>query len=904
MSNYDDQMIQALIPILLKELNIPVPQPPSGSVSYTPSAIEDIHAGWMKRVTTIVTPSISDLFLQYLNEIDQLDRYLENPEGVELTNERSAFLHMLTEQHCVYFKQQLPRLIERIQKTADLYNQFLDTFHCRLEQARDEISACLLEGRPISLVQRLQIDSGDSHQYGQTTMVVETDAGAFVYKPHDVRIDLKSRELIETLFSDVMKAPSVVAGDGFGFCEYITNQPSTTAEGAKRYIYNLGGMSAVVLTLGSDDLHHNNVLASEDQPVIIDYELMLTPGRGFREHSVAFELSHSLLYSSLMPSRRGHVEMSVLFARDEENRSCPVVNGIRNCILDDPDAFLQGFRTIYQRCMNHKDELLAWAASLKDLQLRHIYRGTRVYHELRQRMLEPNWLKDSEQESKLYELLSRGLLRNGSSNIHAATQAEVQAILRGDIPYFYLKADGCDLYAEGEIVYPDFFPQSCIEHLVSRIQYLSEADLAFEEALIQKALTHVIRRNDRPKLSDTPMPAIKDCSNERLLQEAETICSQLVEEAVYTPEENVCWFGPDYYVENGMELLDNGLIRGTAGLALFFAAIARLTKQSKIKDSALKLVTSIITRLERQIDLLNQEDVIFPNTENLSYSNGLAGKLLACHLIGIYLNDESYEACCDSILHAMMNCDLQYADADVFKGLAGVLLVLCRYEELFQKEGVPAFCNQLATQLLEMANLNDHGSLLWKTLSNPYPISGAGHGQSGIGAALYAAGKRLDRKDLLKGAKRCFAFEAAVYSPKIKSWPDRRRSPYSETYLTGYCSGAPGIGMQAMELGYEGSKRIADLALESVRKEPLQYKDFVCCGNCAAIEFLLQAGKTEEARSRMAYLLDRKDKNGHFNCMTQSVTEIFSPSLFYGYAGIGYEMLRLIDPDTIQSIYL
>ena len=324
----------------------------------------------------------------------------------------------------------------------------------------------------------------------------------------------------------------------------------------------------------------------------------------------------------------------------------------------------------------------------------------------------------------------------------------------------------------------------------------------------------------------------------------------------------------------------------------------------EIKAQAHRMITSITARMKRRMESLNQLDVIFPNTEELSYSNGLAGKLLACHLIGTYLEDASYQILCKSIVQAMMKCDLQYAGTDIFKGLAGVLLVLCRYDDLYVIDGVPAFCDTISTRLLEKADLDYQGQKLWRTLSAPYPISGAGHGQSGVAAALYTAGKRLNRTDLIEAAMHGFAFEAASYSPKIKAWPDLRRTPHSETHLSGYCSGAPGIGMQAERLGYEGSRRITELALQSVLKEPLQYKDFLCCGNCAAIDFLLQAGKEGEARSRMAYLLERSEQNSHFNCMTPAVTDIFSPSLFYGVAGIGYEMLRLIDPDTIQSIYL
>ena len=88
-------------------------------------------------------------------------------------------------------------------------------------------------------------------------------------------------------------------------------------------------------------------------------------------------------------------------------------------------------------------------------------------------------------------------------------------------------------------------------------------------------------------------------------------------------------------------------------------------------------------------------------------------------------------------------------------------------------------------------------------------------------------------------------------------------------------------------------------------------KDFLCCGNSAVIDFLLEAGfKTknerlvEEARSRMAAVIERAARNGHYLCLPRTMNPIFSPGLFYGVAGIGYEMLRLAAPGRIESVLL
>ena len=77
------------------------------------------------------------------------------------------------------------------------------------------------------------------------------------------------------------------------------------------------------------------------------------------------------------------------------------------------------------------------------------------------------------------------------------------------------------------------------------------------------------------------------------------------------------------------------------------------------------------------------------------------------------------------------------------------------------------------------------------------------------------------------------------------------------------------------------------------------------------MEFLLQAGRAlqnddliAEARTRMAEVMERAAKQGHYNCINHSLNNIFSANLFYGVAGIGYEMYRLIYPEETESILL
>ena len=48
----------------------------------------------------------------------------------------------------------------------------------------------------------------------------------------------------------------------------------------------------------------------------------------------------------------------------------------------------------------------------------------------------------------------------------------------------------------------------------------------------------------------------------------------------------------------------------------------------------------------------------------------------------------------------------------------------------------------------------------------------------------------------------------------------------------------------------------------------------------------------------------KKPKNGHYNCINRSMNNVYTSSLFYGTAGIGYEILRLLDPEKTESVLI
>lgn len=909
-------MIEKAISMILEELECSIPESCFSDGNYrfeiNSRARSEILDGLVKRVSRITTPSFEILFTNYLNDENILDDYLDDAESETFDRVRDDFSILASEKGAAYLKEKLPELRDIIISTAERYREVVTEMLDRINEAYDDISAVLIKER-FSEICGIDPGKGDVHNFGRSTTLVSTDKGSFVYKPHDVMIDLRSSELIERFFSDVMQSPSVLAYEDYGFSEFVKNNPSGSPEAAARYYRRLGGMAAVVQMLGSYDLHHGNVLARDDYPLIIDYETMIGPGAGPEASGLRKEIGYSLMYSSLMPMRYAKSEASILFATDDENPSAPVVDGRKLTVKDYPDEFLGGFRDIYRRCLSRREEIKDFfSTSFKGTIVRHIYRNTGVYSMILDNMMQPGWLSDDNRRDEIYKGLSRALKRSGYEGDDEAASAETDAIMRGDIPYLYTLADGRDLYADGRIVYKDFFSGSSLDNILSRLDYLGEEDLRFEEDLLRKAMTKaiVLKENRDEDDDDCNCADISGAlSDEELLSRAEDIFRIISDDAVYSPSGEILWFGPDYQQMTGMQLLNTGMMAGKAGLAVFFAATVTLSRDETVVKKAKEYIEQITAGLLRNIDAYKDIDVIYPNTENISFSSGLAGKLMASYLLGKYTGDERYEKLCTGIIDSMSKMELGFEKVDMYNGMAAALKIICGNNELFEMQGAAKLCSDLAERIMKAAVIDYKGRKIWKTSSVSWPISGAGHGQSGVASALLKASDKLGRDDLKSAAMAGFEFEKDIYSPKLRAWPDMRDHQKTDNYLSGYCSGASGIGLDALRNKYEGSDRIIELALDSVMKEPIQEKDFLCCGNCAIIEFLLSAGTETgreelpaEARRRMSHVIARADKRGYYSCLSKTIESIISPSLFYGVAGIGYEMLRLAAPERIESV--
>ena len=100
-----------------------------------------------------------------------------------------------------------------------------------------------------------------------------------------------------------------------------------------------------------------------------------------------------------------------------------------------------------------------------------------------------------------------------------------------------------------------------------------------------------------------------------------------------------------------------------------------------------------------------------------------------------------------------------------------------------------------------------------------------------------------------------------------------------------------------------------DVALETTRRHGIGGCDHLCCGAMGRVDTMIEGAcrlnrqdLLDAAHQQAASLVRRARRAGGYE--TQTGRGMTDPGFFSGISGIGYTLLRLIDPDALPSVLL
>ena len=400
-------------------------------------------------------------------------------------------------------------------------------------------------------------------------------------------------------------------------------------------------------------------------------------------------------------------------------------------------------------------------------------------------------------------------------------------------------------------------------------------------------------------------------------------------------------FIADGIIHADLSFEDLSFMCGALGCTVFLSAAEACSKDSEMPSKYRAFREKTYAQLSEGLSCLYTQKADGLSID-ISLGSGLSGiihALLLIHKISGQPNE--------SLLEQAINLILRYSPAkevslDFYLGLSGYIYVLCELLDFYDEQDISdnsifeavlkkiedAMDFLLACRALPFtADMegNQERILLWDTLKCNSPISGLGHGMLGIAAALIKGCDKLKNSpdtvsekrmsEYINASRDALRFEYATYSAKLCDWPDLRPTTSGIKSLHGVCSGASGIGLGLLSLRSDilsdERDKLLSLVHESCLTAPLRAEDHFCCGKSGLCEYLLtryhisqDLADYEAAGILLSLMKNERIKEGTGYYRLNSVIPKTDVSLFFGSAGIGYELLRYHSPDKVPPVLL
>ncbi|HLZ59636.1 MAG TPA: type 2 lanthipeptide synthetase LanM family protein [Ktedonosporobacter sp.] len=826
----------------------------------------------------------------------------------------------------------------------------------------DEIRQVMTPEYDPGLLVEITSGIGDLHKRGRSTLKLRFASGfQLMYKPRSLAIDEHFQQLLVWLNErgdhPSFRTIQIMEKGTYGWSEFVSSESCTTTEQVGRFYERQGGYLALLYALEATDFHHENLIASGEHPVMIDLEALFHPRIAEQTEDSTYKVAAETMQASvlrvgLLPRRiwgnqeRAGVDISGLggkggqltpqpvlqieaqgtehmrFIRQHvampEKNNRPTLAGQDVDVLDYTDRLLHGFSQVYRLLMTQRDALLAGPIqAFAHDEIRVIVRATRTYAQLLFESYHPDLLRDTLERDRFFDRLWVGAERQ--PHLKKLITAERTDLHAGDIPMFTARADTRDIATSWGKCIPDFLAEPSMDSTRKRLQQLSEEDLARQTWFIQASLATILMEAQHSSFSPSHLaPTQAQASQRQLIQAACVVGDRLCERALLGSR-GANWLGLTFVNEREWSLLPAGadLYSGVAGIALFLAYLGAVTGIAKYTA----LARAALASEREQVKELREP------LETVGGYNGWGGIIYLYTHLGVLWQDQALLHEAEELVGLLPKLIDKDQSMDVIAGSAGCILCLLSLYHVLPSAHTLALALQCGDHLLaRAAQCGGDPSTATETgrqvNQHQHPLTGFSHGAAGIALSLLKLAALSGQERFRDGAVAALEYERSVFSPERQNWPDFRElaetnstlanlpSREETPFMATWCHGAPGIGLGRLaSLPYLDDALIRDeidAALQTTLTQGFGLNHSLCHGDLGNLETLLVAAHAlgdQEYQAHVerlaAMILASIETHGWLTGIPLGVE---TPGLMTGIAGIGYQCLRLAEPERVPSV--
>jgi lantibiotic modifying enzyme len=247
------------------------------------AAKSDLESALLVRLSEVASPALFELF----NNGRPMGRYLLAQALVgdpkyNFSEYYQAFIRQTTGDGLYNLLQAYPILGRIIANVVILWIESTDEFLQRLTSDWNHLKDYFCRNSlPLGIV-NIQINISDHHRGGRTVCIVVFDGGnKVVYKPKDLGLEKAYNSFLEWCNRSMnlprtFKTLAVLQKNGYGWVEFVEHRPCKNSQQRQLFYDQSGALLAVLYLLGANDCHYENLIACDEDLVLIDTETLLT----------------------------------------------------------------------------------------------------------------------------------------------------------------------------------------------------------------------------------------------------------------------------------------------------------------------------------------------------------------------------------------------------------------------------------------------------------------------------------------------------------------------------------------------------------------------------------------------------------------------------------------------------
>ncbi|WP_457653284.1 type 2 lanthipeptide synthetase LanM [Rhodocaloribacter sp.] len=844
-----------------------------------------------------------------------------------------------------------------------LWIEAMSEFINRLHKDWDAICNSFNNGNSFASITHIEGNHGDMHEGGRSVLILSLEnSKKIVYKPRSIELEEYFYNLLEWINQESelpsLRVIKVINRKKYGWIEYIEDEPCKNLEEIRRFYVRCGMLLGIVYVLNGSDFHKENMIAAGENPVLIDLETILGHGFKIKEKKKEGEnilnwadakISDSVINTIMLPKYKyinntnpinigaigGNYDTGLQIPKNKvinintddmrlalgkgdrlSSSNLPSLAGAYVRPFDWVDEIVEGFKSIYLFILSKRAFLInndSVMFQFKKCKGRYLFRNTSLYAKILYYSCKAKYLQDGLDRSVLIDSLSRALVHLEAKPVTwPIIRYEREALEKLDIPNFYTRSDSRHLYLPNGDIIKNCFHTTALEEVRNRLKSLNDKDLAFQIKVIRGSLiTHQANdpnmkiqciKKSKPYENISNNSDLVPLSRENAIEEALHIGESLHKRAYVLPKKGAIWFGVNYnpYLDHYTYGAINGdLYNGLSGRGIFLSALARVTGSDRFYDLAIDTITSLRSYVHEFIRALS----LSRGLENVA--NQCSSVIFGLCQVSILLRDSSLLSDALNIAYLLDRSILQRVSYNgLLNGMAGITLSLLRLYQLTDNSDVLSRTLQSAHILLSNERTKKSENTNIETLYKPCDTDwGFARGRAGVIYALLNLYETTNDSAFLNAARK----ELALERKHLNVFDNTMNKEYVNlSWVSGLC-GSGIMRLKALHL-LDDDLIIDEINMISTLLKQYNYHepDTLHAGSFGYLDFLLsvalefnQKSLILDIKKTATKLVFNARKRGYYI----SEWDKYSPlGLFWGMAGIGYQLLRISEPTLFPSV--